>query len=255
MTWPGKPAVGVEMKNTDDVWRIFRIMAEFVDGFEVMGRLGPAVSVFGSARLKPDNKYYQLAVECGKQLAQAGYAVITGGGPGIMEAANKGAKEAGGRSIGLNISLPHEQTSNPYQSISLNFHYFFCRKVMFVKYAHAFICFPGGFGTMDEYFEALTLVQTGKSQKFPVIMIGKRFWGELIGWMQDTMLGEEFATIGPDDLHLFHLTDSVEEVVEIVRRRPREEQPPGLFLDDMLEALPSGEGTRYGRPPMVSPLK
>lgn len=199
-----------------DPWRIFKIMGEFVDGFDDLARIPPGVSIFGSARIQPDSEYYQAAVETGRLLAKAGYAVITGGGPGIMEAGNKGAQEAGGISIGCNIELPFEQAPNPYQSVSLTFNYFFVRKVMFVKYAVAFIIFPGGFGTMDELFEALTLIQTRKIRNFPVVLFGSKYWGGLAQWIKDTMIGQ--ATISPEDIELLVVTDSPEEAVQTVIR-------------------------------------
>src|SRR5207253_1078015 len=167
---------------------IFRIMAEFVEGFEVMGPIGRAVSMFGSARSRPQSKYFKAAEQTARLLAKAGFAIITGGGPGIMEAGNKGAYEADGESIGLNITLPQEQEANKYQTISLDFHYFYARKVMFVKYASAFICFPGGYGTMDEFFETLTLIQTLKVEAFPIILYGSKFWGGLAEWMRDSLI-------------------------------------------------------------------
>src|SRR5882724_6296290 len=170
--------------DVKDSWRIFRIMAEFVEGFEVMAPVGRAVSIFGSARTKPDDPFFKAAEETARLLAKEGFDVITGGGPGIMEAGNKGAFEAGGTSVGLNISLPHEQESNRYQSISLDFHYFYARKVMFVKYALAFICFPGGYGTLDEFFETLTLMQTMKTEAFPIILFGSAYWNGLVDWIR-----------------------------------------------------------------------
>ncbi len=199
-----------------DPWRIFKIMGEFVDGFDDLARIPPGVSIFGSARIEPDSEYYQAAVETGRLLAKAGYAVITGGGPGIMEAGNKGAQEAGGISIGCNIELPFEQAPNPYQSISITFNYFFVRKVMFVKYAVAFIIFPGGFGTMDELFEALTLIQTRKISNFPVVLFGRKYWSGLAEWIKETMIGQ--ATISPEDIDLLVVTDSPEEAVQTVIR-------------------------------------
>lgn len=199
-------------------WRLFRILAEFVDGFEVMADICPAVSVFGSARTKPDDPYYQQAVECGRRIVESDLAVITGGGPGIMEAANKGAFESGvegAKSIGLNIDLPFEQKPNRYQTHELTFRYFFIRKVMFVKYAAGFIIFPGGFGTMDELFESLTLIQTEKIQSFPVALIGRDYWGGLIDWIKGTML-EQHQTISPGDLDLLRVTDSLDEAMEHV---------------------------------------
>lgn len=199
-------------------WRLFRILSEFVDGFEAMADIGPAVSVFGSARTLPDDPYYQQAVECGRRIVEQNLACITGGGPGIMEAANKGAFEsgvAGAKSVGLNIDLPFEQEANPYQTHELDFRYFFIRKVMFVKYAAGFIIFPGGFGTMDELFESLTLIQTEKINSFPVALIGKDYWGGLIDWIKDTM-AEKHKTISPNDLDLLLLTDSLDEAMEHV---------------------------------------
>ncbi len=197
-----------------DPWRIFKIMGEFIEGFDELAHVPPGVSVFGSARLQLDNKYYTAAVETGRLLSKAGYAVITGGGPGIMEAGNKGAHEAKGISIGCNIELPFEQAPNPYQSLSLTFNYFFVRKVMFVKYSVAFIIFPGGFGTMDELFEALTLIQTKKIHNFPVILFGKEYWSGLVDWIKGQMLGN--GTISPEDLNLLVVTDSPQEAVDVV---------------------------------------
>ena len=198
-----------------ETWRVFKIMAEFVEGFERMAEVGPAVTVFGSARTKPGTETYQQGIDCGRRLADAGFATVTGGGPGIMEAANQGAYEAGGISVGMNISLPMEQSANPFQTHELNFRYFFVRKVMLVKYSEAFIIFPGGFGTMDEYFEALTLIQTEKIDPFPVICIGHDFWDGLVEWITGKMEAE-FKTISPGDTDLFHITDDVEEAVRIV---------------------------------------
>ena len=170
-----------------DPWRVLRIMGEFVDGFDVLARVGLAVTVFGSARVKPDSPYYAAAREVGAGIARRGFAVITGGGPGIMEAANRGANEAGGLSIGCNIELPHEQSPNPYANLSIDFRYFFVRKTMFVKYSEAFVVFPGGFGTMDELFEALTLIQTAKVKRFPVVLYGSQYWGGLLDWIRETL--------------------------------------------------------------------
>ena len=201
----------------NDTWRIFRIMAEFVDGFEALSGVGPAVSVFGSARTSPDDPYYHKAKNLGKLLAQAGFAVITGGGPGTMEAANKGAKEVGGVSVGLNIILPHEQRPNPHVTIQMDFHYFFARKMMFVKYACALVVFPGGYGTMDEFFEALTLVQTDKIVHFPVYLYGSEYWKGLIAWLKGDMLAE--GCISPQDLDIFKVSDSEEEIVKDITRQ------------------------------------
>ncbi len=197
-----------------ETWMMFRILSEFVDGIEVMGGLGPAVSVFGSSRTPQEQHEYQQAVGCGRTLVERGFAVITGGGPGIMEAANRGAMEAGGQSIGLNISLPMEQKPNPYQTHELMFRYFFVRKVMFVKYAKGFVIFPGGFGTMDEFFESLTLIQTLKIDPFPVVCVGHRFWDGLIDWMRGVMV--EHGYISPEDMTLFRVTDDVSEAVDII---------------------------------------
>ena len=199
-----------------DLWRIFRVMAEFTEGFEELASVGPAVSIFGSARTSPDDKYYNLAEQTAFELAKAGFAIITGGGGGIMEAANKGAVEAGGRSIGLNIELPMEQIPNDYQNMSLNFRYFFVRKVMFLKYAHGFIVFPGGYGTMDEFFESLVLIQTLKQAMFPVILMGRDYWDGLVKWLKAKMLGEH-AYIDPEDLKVFTMADDVETAVKIIR--------------------------------------
>jgi len=199
-----------------DTWRVFRIMGEFVEGFEVMGRLGPCVSVFGSARTQPGTKYYELGEAVGRALVERGYGVITGGGPGIMEAANKGAHEAGGLSVGLNIALPHEQAGNPYvdREASINFDFFFARKTMFVKYAMGFVVLPGGFGTLDELFESLTLIQTNKTTRFPVILMGTEFWGDLLDWVRGTLLSA--GNISEEDPDLLSVTDDPEEAAEIV---------------------------------------
>ena len=197
-------------------WRIFRIMAEFVEALELMQDVDPAVSIFGSARTRPSNRYYKMARDLAVQLSDAGFSVITGGGPGIMEAANRGAKDAGGRSIGLNIQLPHEQDPNPYQDVSIDFRYFFIRKFMFVKYASAYVIFPGGFGTLDELFEALTLIQTDKIKDFPVVLVGTKFWSSLLDFIKNTMVKEK--TVSPHDLDLVYLTDDLDVVVQIVTR-------------------------------------
>ena len=203
--------------KTRDSWEIFKIMGEFVEGFETMSRIGPCVSIFGSARTKPENKYYQLAEEVAYLLTKQKFGVITGGGPGIMEAGNKGAKRGGGKSVGLNIVLPFEQEANPYIDSDkiINFDYFFIRKVMFIKYAQGFIVLPGGFGTLDEMFEALTLIQTEKSGKFPVILIGKSFWSGLVDWIKEVLLAEE-NNISPEDLDLIQIVDTAEEAVKMI---------------------------------------
>jgi uncharacterized protein (TIGR00730 family) len=205
----------IDQIKPQESWRVFRVMAEFVDGIEQLSPLEPAVTIFGSARSKPGDKYYAMAEELGRMLANEGFSVITGGGPGIMEAANKGAYEAGGQSVGLNIVLPFEQKSNPYTTIHINFRYFFVRKVMFVKYAMSYVIFPGGFGTMDELFEALTLIQTDKLKPFPVIMIGSEYWAGLLEWIEDTMLKE--GMILPEDRSIYTLVDSSKDAVEIIK--------------------------------------
>ena len=196
-----------------DTWQIFKIMAEFVDGFEKLSKIGPCVSIFGSARTKPDHKYYQLAEDIAFKLTKEGYGIITGGGPGIMEAANKGAKTAGGKSVGLNIELPFEQSSNPYIDSDklITFDYFFVRKLMFIKYAQGFVVLPGGFGTMDELFEALTLIQTKKIAKFPIVLVGKEYWAGLFDWVQKTLVTEKM--VDEKDLRLIFLADNAEQAV------------------------------------------
>lgn len=203
-----------EIKVTDS-WQIFKIMAEFVDGFEKLARIGPCVSIFGSARTQEDNNYYKIAEECARLLTLQGYGVISGGGPGIMEAANKGAFEAGGKSVGLNIDLPFEQFHNKYidKDKVLEFDYFFIRKVMFMKYSQGFIVLPGGFGTMDELFEALTLIQTDKVARFPIVLVGTEYWGGLIDWITNVMLKSQ-KNISKEDLNLFRLVDTAEEAAE-----------------------------------------
>ena len=212
-----------------DLWRIFRVMAEFVEGFDELGTVGPAVSFFGSARAKPDEKYYKLAQETAAMVAKAGFAVITGGGGGIMEAANRGAAEAGGQSIGLNIELPMEQLPNKYQNISLHFRYFFCRKVMFLKYAHGFIVFPGGYGTMDEFFESLVLIQTLKQASFPVILMGSDYWDGLTNWMKETMLKER-KYIAPEDMDVFTVLDTPQAAVKVIMDFKEAKGPVGIEL-------------------------
>ncbi|GAA4946516.1 TIGR00730 family Rossman fold protein [Algibacter agarivorans] len=203
--------------KTNDSWAIFKIMGEFVNGYEKLSKIGPCVSIFGSARTKPDNKYYLLAENIAKRIVEAGYGVITGGGPGIMEAGNKGAHLAGGTSVGLNIELPFEQHDNPYidQDKSLDFDYFFVRKVMFVKYSQGFVVMPGGFGTLDELFEAMTLIQTHKIGKFPIVLVGTDFWDGLIDWVKKTLLST-FENISKKDLDLIHVVDTEDEVIDIL---------------------------------------
>lgn len=199
-----------------DPWRVLRIQSEFVEGFGLLSEVGHAVSVFGSARTKPGTPHYTMGEEIGARLAGSGYTVITGGGPGVMEAANKGAQSAGGTSIGLGIELPFEQSLNDYIDMGVTFRYFFVRKTMFVKYSQAFVVLPGGFGTLDELFESITLVQTGKVTRFPVVLVGTEFWGGLIDWIRGTLLSE--GVISPDDPDLMYLTDDVDEVSDIIHK-------------------------------------
>lgn len=205
--------------RTNDSWGIFKIMAEFVNGYETMSRIGPCVTIFGSARTKPDNKYYLLAESIAYKISKAGYGVITGGGPGIMEAGNKGAHNGGGTSVGLNIELPFEQHFNPYidKDKNLNFDYFFVRKVIFVKYSQGFVVMPGGFGTLDEMFEAITLIQTKKIGKFPIILVGTSYWSGLIDWIKTVMI-EEHQNAKIEDLNLIKIVDSEDEVVDELDR-------------------------------------
>lgn len=255
--------------DASESWRIFRIMSEFVEGFEVMGHVGPAVTIFGSARTRPEDPYYQAAEKTARLLVKKKFAVITGGGPGIMEAGNKGAYEAKGKSVGLNITLPQEQEGNRYQTTSLDFHYFYARKVMFVKYASSFICFPGGFGTLDEFFEVLTLVQTLKVEPFPIVLYGSDFWGGLVEWIK-TKLSPHY--VDREDPDIFRIVDTPEEAVRVLTAgmKKRWWKP----LDDELqmvqataeaeEAVPlasgaristTGEGTRYGKRPKKTTKK
>ncbi len=213
---------GLAQKNwneirSNDSWAIFKVMSEFVNGYETMARIGPSVSIFGSARTKPGDKYYLLAEKIAEKIAKAGYGVITGGGPGIMEAGNKGAHTGGGPSIGLNIELPFEQHFNPYidKDKNLNFDYFFVRKVMFVKYSQGFVVMPGGFGTLDELFEAITLIQTKKIAKFPIILVGREFWAGLMDWIKAVIV-EKYANANPDDLNLIKLVDTEDEVLDVI---------------------------------------
>jgi len=211
----------------EDPWRIFRIMAEFVDSFEIMSQVGPAVTVFGSARMKRSDPCYHAAVALGRELARHHFAVITGGGPGIMEAANKGAALARGKSVGLNIALPHEQAGNRYVNVPLHFHYFFSRKVCFVKYSCGFVFLPGGFGTLDEFAEISTLVQTERIPRFPLILFGSKFWRGLLDWLRQQMQ-ERNRFIGPADLDLFTVTDDVDEAIRVILDYERRVGPPEM---------------------------
>lgn len=209
--------IAEQLQNSqEDLWRIFRIMSEFVEGFETMAKIKPSVLIFGSARTKPEEKYYKLTVDVAKEIVKRGFGVTTGGGPGIMEAGNRGAMEAGGSSTGINIDLPFEQSANPYidKDKLLNFRYFFVRKLMFFKYAQAYVVMPGGFGTIDEGFEVLTLIQTGKTSKVPIIFMGKEFWNPLIDWVKEYQLKNKL--ISPEDMDLFSVTDDPEETAKII---------------------------------------
>ncbi len=209
-----RPEVDKSGFTSTDPWRVLRIMGEFVEGFDTLADLGPAASIFGSARTQPGHPYFEAAVKTAVLLVESGLAVITGGGPGIMEAGNLGAKQAGGVSVGLGIELPFESGVNEHVTVPINFRYFFARKTMFVKYAQSFVIFPGGFGTLDELFESLTLIQTGKIHNFPVILFGSEFWGGLVDWIRNTMLGA--GNISAADLDLFQITDSPEEVRDLI---------------------------------------
>jgi len=210
----------------EDPWRIFRIMAEFVDSFQSLAKIGPAVTIFGSARTKPEDKYYQAAHDIAKGLAKHNLAVVTGGGPGVMEAANKGAAHGGGKSVGLNIELPHEQTGNRYANVPVHFHYFFSRKVCFVKYSFGFIFMPGGFGTLDEFFEVLTLVQTQRIPAFPLIMYGSEHWKGLFAWMKTHL--EKEAFISPGDLELVQFVDDPQAAIDLILEYQRRVSPPEM---------------------------
>ena len=206
----------VDALSIDESWRIFRIMAEFVEAVEELSRIGHAVSIFGSARAAPGDEYYEKTVELARLLAKEGFGVITGGGPGIMEAANKGASEGGGKSVGMNIRLPFEQKPNPYANISIDYNYFFIRKVMFVKYAMAYVILPGGFGTMDELFEAITLIQTKRIKSFPVVLMGGEYWEGLLQWLKETMLKEE--KISEEDLDIIRVIDDPGDIVRHIKK-------------------------------------
>ena len=207
------------IEKSHDSWSVFKIMGELVEGYEKLSQLGPCVSIFGSARTKPDNKFYKETVEISESIVKLGLGVITGGGPGIMEAANKGAQKAGGVSVGLNIDLPHEQMPNPFIDSDkvIDFDYFFVRKVMFVRYAQAFVVMPGGFGTLDEFFEAITLIQTNKIERFPVILYGSEFWSGCIEWIKNIVC-KKFNNVSEDEMFLFELVDSKNEIIEILKK-------------------------------------
>lgn len=225
---PGRPPALQEHFTESDTWRILRIQSEFVHSFETMSKVGPAIAVFGSARLPPGSPYYEAAREVSRRLSKSGWAVLSGGGPGIMLAANQGAQEGekpGQKmSVGLNINLPFEQNLNPHIDLGINFRYFFCRKVNFVKYASGFVIFPGGFGTLDEFFEALTLVQTHKIQDFPIVVFGSKYWAGLLDWMRETLVSH--ATILPADLDLIHLTDDPADVISYIFENTRRVRHP-----------------------------
>ncbi|MGC9454130.1 MAG: TIGR00730 family Rossman fold protein [Phycisphaerae bacterium] len=242
-----------EQMFQEDTWRVFRIMSEFVEGFETMGRIGPGVSVFGSARTPRTDPFYEAARKLSRILAERGFAVITGGGPGTMEAANRGASEGGGISVGLNISLPQEQQANPYANVRLDFHYFFARLVMFVKYSRAFVCFPGGFGTLHEFYNSMTLIQTGKAEQFPVVLIGRSFWQDAVEWMREQMLDHGYRKIDPEDLELFTVTDDIDEAAEIVSRTLGEEEAHAARKLRVQTLRMTGEGTIMGKMPRNGP--
>lgn len=236
--------------TNNDPWRIFRIMSEFVDGFETMSRVGPGVSIFGSARTPRQDVYYRKARKLAAMLAEKGFTIITGGGGGIMEAANRGAFDVRGNSVGLNISLPREQIANPYANIQINFRYFFARLVMFMKYSVSFVCFPGGFGTLHEFYNAMTLIQTGKAERFPVVLFGRNFWRGQIEWIETVMLRRGTRKIDPEDMNLFTVTDSLRETLRIIQIAYEEHQARHAH-DQVIDRLRyTEEGTWVGRPPL-----
>jgi len=232
-----------------DTWRIFRIMSEFVEGFETMSRIGPAVSIFGSSRTPRSHGHYAKARKLARMLAERRFAIITGGGPGIMEAANRGAHDVEGTSVGLNITLPHEQKPNPYANIEIDFRYFFARLVMFVKYACSFVCFPGGFGTLYEFFNSMTLIQTEKTDRFPVVLIGRSYWRGIDQWMRKLMLADGYAKVDPQDMELFTITDSLKEAVRIIEEARLMEQCRQANFGVAVQRQRTGEGTLIGIPP------
>ncbi len=240
-----------ESYTNKDTWRIFRIMSEFVDGFETMNRIGPAVSIFGSSRALESDPYYVKASKLARMLAERGFPIITGGGAGIMEAANRGAVAGGAPSVGLNITLPHEQKANPYANVRLDFRYFFARLVMFVKYSCSFVCFPGGYGTLHEFFNSMTLIQTGKAERFPVILIGRSYWKGLHDWIRKEMLNSSAEKIGPHDMDLFHVTNSLKETVRIISESWETMQQTRQAAEKIQERQPTAEGTVVGMPTQV----
>jgi len=235
-------------KPVEDLWRIFRIMAEFTEGYEELAAVGPAVSIFGSARTPRTHPHYRLAEETARKLAHAGLTIITGGGPGIMEAANKGAADAGGCSIGLNIELPQEQIPNSYQNLPLHFRYFFVRKVMLLKYAHGFIVFPGGYGTLDEFFEAIVLIQTLRQAHFPVILMVKDYWEGLLHWIEEKML-KEHGYISPEDIHAFAVLDDPDAALRIIVDFKERQGPGGLSMPPGMKMEQSYDKSDPKRPP------
>lgn len=227
--WKNGAPEKFEKDNSQDLWSVFKIMGEFVEGYDKMFQVGPCISIFGSARLQPGSKYYEMAVKTAEFISKKGFGVITGGGPGIMEAGNLGAKNAGGKSVGLGIELPHEQGMNQYvqAKYEINFKYFFVRKVMFVKYAQGFIVFPGGFGTLDEFFECMTLIQTYKIDRIPIVLVGTDYWGGLVDWIKDVL--EKDGYISSHDMELFTITDDVEEAVDYVCEFYKRKKPSPNF--------------------------
>jgi uncharacterized protein (TIGR00730 family) len=246
----GKRTMLNESFTDGDTWRIFRIMSEFVDGFETMARVGPGVSIFGSARTPKHQLYYRKARRLASMLAERGLTIITGGGNGIMEAANRGAFDVRGTSVGLNITLPEEQQANPFANVQLNFRYFFVRLVMFVKYSISFVCFPGGFGTLHEFYNSMTLIQTGKADRFPVVLIGRRFWQGQRDWIEKTMLRWGHPKIDRRDLDLFTITDSLNEAAEIITAAYEEYQQHRSEPRPNEDLKLTGEGTLAGWPPV-----
>lgn len=242
---PREAKLAQELASQTNIWQIFRVMAEFVEGFDKLSHIERGIAIFGSARTHADDKNYRRAVTIASKLVHEGFTIITGGGPGIMEAGNRGAMEAGGESVGLNIDLPFEQESNPYVSLPIDFRYFFVRKVMFVKYSSGFVFMPGGFGTMDEVFEVLTLVQTLKIAPIPCVFFGTEFWGGLIEWMEKCM-AEQYKTISPGDLKLYHVTDDMDDAVSYIKRFGKEKRKRSKALRKREDALLKSEAEARG---------